>query len=60
MFHFFLHVSLQNLLHVKEVKLPNCFGGIGYLGFEKLTFVPIQVSRHIVIFLFSYVFCNAG
>ncbi|EHA8588643.1 Aminopeptidase P2 [Cocos nucifera] len=32
----------MNLLHVKEVKLPNRFGGIGYLGFEKLTFVPIQ------------------
>lgn len=33
----------QNLLCVKEVNTPNCYGGIGYLGFEKLTFVPIQV-----------------
>lgn len=35
---------LQNLLHVKEVDTPNCFGGIGYLGFEKLTHFPIQVG----------------
>lgn len=36
---------MQNLLIVKEVDTPNRFGGIGYLGFEKLTFVPIQVNK---------------
>ncbi|XP_008802675.2 aminopeptidase P2 isoform X1 [Phoenix dactylifera] len=35
-------IRIENLLLVEVVKLPNCFGGIGYLGFEKLTFVPIQ------------------
>lgn len=34
---------MQNLLYVEEVDTPNRFGGIGYLGFKKLTFVPIQV-----------------
>ncbi|CAN4108747.1 unnamed protein product [Withania somnifera] len=34
----------KNLLYVKEVDTPNRFGGIGYLGFEKLTFVPIQTK----------------
>lgn len=34
---------MQNLLCVVEVETPNNFGGIEYLGFEKLTFVPIQV-----------------
>ncbi|KAF6135097.1 hypothetical protein GIB67_040408 [Kingdonia uniflora] len=34
--------EIENLLCVKEVNTPNRFGGIGYLGFEKLTFVPIQ------------------
>ncbi|XP_010935071.1 aminopeptidase P2 [Elaeis guineensis] len=45
-------IRIENLLHVKEVKLPNCFGGIGYLGFEKLTFVPIQ-SKLVDISLLS-------
>eukprot|EP00268_Persea_americana_P044428 TRINITY_DN4491_c1_g1_i2.p1 TRINITY_DN4491_c1_g1~~TRINITY_DN4491_c1_g1_i2.p1 ORF type:complete len:729 (-),score=141.42 TRINITY_DN4491_c1_g1_i2:471-2657(-) len=35
-------IRIENLLCVKEVNTPNCYGGIGYLGFEKLTFVPIQ------------------
>jgi hypothetical protein len=33
----------QNLLLVKEANVPHAYGGIEYLGFEKLTFVPIQV-----------------
>ncbi|XP_015875200.2 aminopeptidase P2 [Ziziphus jujuba] len=37
-------IRIENLLHVKEVDTPNRFGGIGYLGFEKLTFVPIQAK----------------
>lgn len=35
---------MQNLLSVVEVETANNFGGIAYLGFEKLTFVPIQVQ----------------
>ncbi|CBI36798.3 unnamed protein product, partial [Vitis vinifera] len=35
-------IRIENLLCVKEMDTPNRFGGIGYLGFEKLTFVPIQ------------------
>ncbi|PIN25663.1 Xaa-Pro aminopeptidase [Handroanthus impetiginosus] len=35
-------IRIENLLHVKEVNTPNRFGGLEYLGFEKLTFVPIQ------------------
>lgn len=34
---------MQNLIVVKEVNTPIRFGGIDYLGFEKITFVPIQV-----------------
>ncbi|GAV63158.1 Peptidase_M24 domain-containing protein/Creatinase_N domain-containing protein [Cephalotus follicularis] len=37
-------IRIENLLWVKEVDTPNRFGGIGYLGFEKLTFVPIQTK----------------
>ncbi|KAG6516568.1 hypothetical protein ZIOFF_027033 [Zingiber officinale] len=37
-------IRIENLLIVKEVDLPNYFGGFEYYGFEKLTFVPIQVS----------------
>ncbi|GLT94930.1 hypothetical protein SLE2022_126410 [Rubroshorea leprosula] len=37
-------IRIENLLCVKEVDTPNRFGGIGYLGFEKLTFVPIQTK----------------
>ncbi|ONI04507.1 hypothetical protein PRUPE_6G325100 [Prunus persica] len=37
-------IRIENLLVVKEVDTPNRFGGIGYLGFEKLTFVPIQAK----------------
>ncbi|XP_073005199.1 aminopeptidase P2 [Typha latifolia] len=35
-------IRIENLLLVKEVDLPNSYGGISYLGFEKLTFVPIE------------------
>lgn len=35
-------IRIENLLLVKELNLANSFGGISYLGFEKLTFVPIQ------------------
>lgn len=37
-------IRIENLLFVKEIDTPNRFGGIGYLGFEKLTFVPIQTK----------------
>lgn len=40
--------TLQNLLLIKELNLANSFGGISYLGFEKLTFVPIQVQTNIL------------
>ncbi|CAL1407354.1 unnamed protein product [Linum trigynum] len=35
-------IRIENLLHVKEANTKYRFGGIGYLTFEKLTFVPIQ------------------
>jgi len=35
-------IRIENLLVVREVEPPNRFGGITYLGVEKLTFVPIQ------------------
>ncbi|CAI9303350.1 unnamed protein product [Lactuca saligna] len=37
-------IRIENLLFVKEVNTPNRFGGITYIGFEKLTFVPIQTK----------------
>ncbi|KAG6427300.1 hypothetical protein SASPL_111542 [Salvia splendens] len=37
-------IRIENLLCVKEAHTPNCFGGVDYLGFEKLTFVPIQTK----------------
>ncbi|KAJ3670224.1 hypothetical protein LUZ60_010548 [Juncus effusus] len=37
-------IRIENLLLVKEADVPNSFGGIEYLGFEKLTFVPIQTK----------------
>ncbi|KAL0304718.1 UNVERIFIED_CONTAM: Aminopeptidase P2 [Sesamum angustifolium] len=37
-------IRIENLLHVKEANTPNRFGGVEYLGFEKLTFVPIQAK----------------
>ncbi|KAJ7977972.1 Xaa-Pro aminopeptidase [Quillaja saponaria] len=37
-------IRIENLLCVKEIQTPNRFGGIEYLGFEKLTFVPIQTK----------------
>ncbi|XP_057778182.1 aminopeptidase P2 [Salvia miltiorrhiza] len=37
-------IRIENLLYVKEANTPNRFGGVDYLGFEKLTFVPIQTK----------------
>ncbi|KAF5782051.1 putative hydrolase [Helianthus annuus] len=37
-------IRIENLLYVKEIDTPNRFGGIAYIGFEKLTFVPIQTK----------------
>lgn len=37
-------IRIENLVSVKEVDTKNRFGGIDYLGFEKLTFVPIQAK----------------
>lgn len=37
-------IRIENLLVIKEADTPNRFGGIEYLGFEKLTFVPIQTK----------------
>ncbi|KAJ9131448.1 hypothetical protein P3X46_035105 [Hevea brasiliensis] len=37
-------IRIENLLHVKEINTPNRFGGMEYLGFEKLTFFPIQAK----------------
>ncbi|OMO99190.1 Creatinase [Corchorus olitorius] len=37
-------IRIENLLHVKEINTPNRYGGIEYLGFEKLTFFPIQTK----------------
>lgn len=51
--HFF-GIRIENLLHVKEVKVPNHFRGLGYLGFERLTFVPIQ-SKLVDCSLLSFV-----
>ncbi|CAI9764296.1 unnamed protein product [Fraxinus pennsylvanica] len=39
-----MDTPVRNLLFVKEIDTPNRFGGIGYMGFEKLTFVPIQTK----------------
>ncbi|CAH8283714.1 unnamed protein product [Eruca vesicaria subsp. sativa] len=36
--------GMINLLHVKDAETPNRFGGATYLGFEKLTFFPIQTK----------------
>lgn len=41
---------LQNLLYVRDIETPNRYGGIQYLGFEKLTYVPIQVSYLSILF----------
>ncbi|XP_019440557.1 PREDICTED: probable Xaa-Pro aminopeptidase P [Lupinus angustifolius] len=37
-------IRIENLLYVRDVETPNRFGGIMYLGFEKLTYVPIQIK----------------
>lgn len=46
---------MQNLLYVKNVNTPNRFGGINYIGFEKLTFVPIQVCLGLAFVLFNLI-----
>ncbi|CAN1232890.1 Aminopeptidase P2 [Linum perenne] len=45
-------IRIENLLHVKDANTPYRFGGIGYLDFEKLTFVPIQ-SKMVEVSLLS-------
>ncbi|MED6181984.1 Aminopeptidase P2, variant 2 [Stylosanthes scabra] len=37
-------IRIENLLYVRNAETPNRFGGIEYLGFEKLTYVPIQIK----------------
>ncbi|CAM8938774.1 unnamed protein product [Rhodiola kirilowii] len=37
-------IRIENLLHLKAANTPNHFGGIEYLGFEKLTFFPMQAK----------------
>ncbi|KAE9598125.1 putative hydrolase [Lupinus albus] len=37
-------IRIENLLYVRDVETPNRFGGVMYLGFEKLTYVPIQIK----------------
>lgn len=37
-------IRIENLLYVRNVETPNRFGGVEYLGFEKLTYVPIQIK----------------
>lgn len=44
-----LSFDLQNLLYVRNVETPNRFGGVEYLGFDKLTYVPIQVCYWLLV-----------
>ncbi|XP_054800899.1 aminopeptidase P2 isoform X1 [Prosopis cineraria] len=37
-------IRIENLLYVIDMETPNRYGGIQYLGFEKLTYVPIQIK----------------
>ncbi|KAF0459956.1 Creatinase/aminopeptidase [Gigaspora margarita] len=37
-------IRIETVLLVREVETPNNFGERGYLGFEHITFVPIQTS----------------
>ncbi|TFK22171.1 putative Xaa-Pro aminopeptidase P [Coprinopsis marcescibilis] len=37
-------IRIENIVIVKEVKTPNNFGDKGYLGFENVTFCPIQTK----------------
>ena len=37
-------IRIENLLICKEAQTPHRFGGISYLGFERLTFSPIQAK----------------
>lgn len=38
----------ENILVVRKVDTPNQFGGVQYLGFEHITFVPFQKSMLVV------------
>lgn len=37
-------IRIETVLLVREVNPPNNFGDRGYLGFEHITFVPIQTK----------------
>lgn len=37
-------IRLETMMHIVEKKTPYNFGGKKFLGFEKLTFVPIDKS----------------
>eukprot|EP00271_Cylindrocystis_brebissonii_P013010 TRINITY_DN32551_c0_g1_i1.p1 TRINITY_DN32551_c0_g1~~TRINITY_DN32551_c0_g1_i1.p1 ORF type:complete len:748 (-),score=129.37 TRINITY_DN32551_c0_g1_i1:498-2741(-) len=37
-------IRIENLVAVREEETPNRFGGNSFLGFEKLSFCPIQVK----------------
>lgn len=37
-------VRIESVVLVKEVDTPHNFGNRGYLGFERITFVPIQTK----------------
>ncbi|CAG8516624.1 9250_t:CDS:10 [Racocetra fulgida] len=37
-------IRIETVLFVREVETPNNFGERGYLGFEHITYVPIQTS----------------
>ena len=58
-------IRIENLLVVKEAATPHRFGGISYLGFERLTFSPIQakmisleVSFQVALKLSSILLCT--
>ncbi len=38
----------QNLLVIREEETANRYGGVTFLGFERLSFVPIQVFRTLI------------
>ena len=37
-------IRIENVLLVQTAQLPNNFGGVGYLGFETVTLVPMQAK----------------
>jgi Xaa-Pro aminopeptidase len=46
-------IRIEDVVVVKEVKTPNNFGEIGYLGFENLTMVGCRVTIIVCIDLRS-------